>query len=404
MFTGYRRLFEVRLLHHYWLDEGVAVFDSLSEKRRNELLLLYNHQFFLSVEPTASSKALLRNLHCVFKRTTLGFVVAVSKNVLIPDDTVFEFFATVENSSFFNYTSLTLPERKIYELYHKAEDKTYRYKEQVPTLSNLTGTLRTMDYDDVLFLSKGHPSPTDSDRAESLVKTGAALHQLKGDAPGAVTFVLNTDESKSPVYVHQDDVNALTPPAGLEGVPANGIQLTDDMPDNIFALIQIHSVCAGNDNFSCTANKFAREKFPVFEVRFKNRSTVWKYFNKSSGVFVSNETESLPLTYYKNAGTKRKPSEGTVKASYNAERSKLVRFFSQEAPEVIATFLSELTTQKIIEIKALFPDVDPTEIDNVLDVLDHLDNLSNDEKVKITAFFSKLNPWRISELFSEIYE
>ena len=29
---GYTRLFEVRLLHHYWLDDGATVFDAIADE------------------------------------------------------------------------------------------------------------------------------------------------------------------------------------------------------------------------------------------------------------------------------------------------------------------------------------------------------------------------------------
>ena len=29
---GYTRLFEVRLLHHFWLDDGATVFDAIADQ------------------------------------------------------------------------------------------------------------------------------------------------------------------------------------------------------------------------------------------------------------------------------------------------------------------------------------------------------------------------------------
>src|SRR6185369_11183814 len=58
----------------------------------------------------------------------------------------------------------------------------------------------------------------------------------------------------------------------------------------------------------------AKATSPVFEIRFKNRSTIWKYINKSTGALMSTEPVPLPLTLHGNAGTKQKPSEGLVKA------------------------------------------------------------------------------------------
>jgi len=49
--NGYKRLFEVRLIHHYWLDEGGDVFDSLGEDIRNKRLLTYDLRPFLAITP-----------------------------------------------------------------------------------------------------------------------------------------------------------------------------------------------------------------------------------------------------------------------------------------------------------------------------------------------------------------
>lgn len=90
--NGYKRLFEVRLLHHYWLDEGATLFDAIPDTAKKERRLLnYDVRPFLSVVPTAATEQRLKGLRCVFRATALGLVVAVRAAVEIPDDTVFDF-------------------------------------------------------------------------------------------------------------------------------------------------------------------------------------------------------------------------------------------------------------------------------------------------------------------------
>ncbi len=76
--TGtYQRLFEVRLLHHYWLDEGATAFDSIADQaKRDERLLTYDVRPLLAVRPTPSAEEALRALRCLFRPTALGFIVA----------------------------------------------------------------------------------------------------------------------------------------------------------------------------------------------------------------------------------------------------------------------------------------------------------------------------------------
>jgi hypothetical protein len=68
----YLRLFEVRLLHHYWLNEGEVLFDELPDELKRRRLLTYDARSFLSVEPTSDTAALLAGLKAVFKPTGLG--------------------------------------------------------------------------------------------------------------------------------------------------------------------------------------------------------------------------------------------------------------------------------------------------------------------------------------------
>lgn len=341
--NGYKRLFEVRLLHHYWLDQGGKSFDFLpkddveraalpigerKQPTREHRLLTYDVRPFLAVAPTAATEQLLKGLRCVFKATALGLVVAVPSAVRIPDDAMFEFVLTVQDAGFYNYTALTLRPRKIYELYHRPEDKTYRYKENVPVFSNLTGAFRGTD----LYLSTEIKAISTDDQVEALVQTGAdlpeaALLQLISDQPGETTLQLNaTATAPLPVFYHQGDAPQILPPSGLTGAPLRGIELIGNMSDEVFGLIRITAVKANDANFSCTTGGLAKAKGPVFQLRFKNRSTIWKYYDKRVDKIENPDnslfTESipLPLTHFGNAGTRQKPSEGFVKAVQSGGR------------------------------------------------------------------------------------
>ena len=315
--TGYKRLFEVRLLHHYWLDEGQTLFDALSDEKKEKRLLQYDVRSFLSVVPAAATQKALQGLQGVFRNTALGFVVAVPQERVIPDEAVFAFVLTVRHPGFFNYTALTLSPRRIYELYHEAEDTLYRYKEHVPVFSNLTGVTRGVAPLRSLFLSRERPPLKPTDKVESLILAGAALQQLTSDQPGANIQPLHALASGVPVFMHQDDAPLLVPPPGLAGVPTRGIALSEEIPDSVFALVRIAALKPGDADFSCTAGGLAKARHPVFQIRFKNRSTVWQYFDKSTGALVTTLPLPLPLTRYGQAGTRQRPTEGYVKVAFD---------------------------------------------------------------------------------------
>ena len=104
--------------------------------------------------------------------------------------------------------------------------------------------------------------------------------------------------------------------------------LSDDIPDDVFALIRLSAVRANDSDFSfIDGNGRAKTPHPVFQIRFKNRSTLWQYVNKNTRAVISTELNPLPLTHFGNAGTKQKPSEGWVKAEKSG--TKITRLVSE---------------------------------------------------------------------------
>jgi len=312
----YKPLFEVRLLHHYWLDDGAIVFDKIAEEAKQVArLAAYDMRTFLAVRPTATSARQLSSFRCLFREGPLGCIVLVPDAANVPPDTTLEFIVTATHGSFYNYTALTLRLQKVYELNNPLDGVWYRYKENAPVLSNLTGTARVTGANKSLFLSREIASQTADDQVEALVLSGATLLQLTSDGPSASTQVLDPHATDLPVFVHQADAPAIVPPAGLTGAPTRGIRLSSDIPDDVSALLSLTAIRPDDDAFSFVDGAgAAKVAHPVYQVRFKNRSTIWTYLNKRTGAVDWTEAHPLPLTYFGNAGTKQKPSEGTVKA------------------------------------------------------------------------------------------
>ncbi|SHM16652.1 hypothetical protein [Rhodanobacter sp. OK091] len=323
--TSYRRLFEVRLLHHYWLDDGGQRFDTLAADMQAERLLSYDVRPLLRVTPTPSTLKQLSGLRCLFMPTGQGFTVAAPSEATFDAAATFSFAVSIANGDCLDYTALTFRPQTVQE----AADPTdlsptrviYRYKADVPVLSNLTGAKRTLGAGQVLFLSRDYPAPAASDAVEAMVLSAGALLQLTSDNPGATTQQLAASATDLPVFLHQGDVPAIVPPAGVVGAPARGVQLSDDVPDNVFALITLTAVRASDDDFSFVDGTGApKTPATVYEVRLKNRSTWWTYLDKQTGAPGAPETQPLPLTFFGNAGTRQKPSQGIVKAQMSGAR------------------------------------------------------------------------------------
>jgi hypothetical protein len=325
--NSYKRLFEVRLLHHYWLDEGAVTFDAiLPDTLRQRRLLTYDARTFFAIEPTPATAKLLSGLSCVFKATGIGFVVAAPAGVSILPGAVFEFVLKVIRPDFFNYTALTMRKQQIYEIYHQPTGRIYRYKSGVYVFSNSTGTSKGS----VLYLSRPMPvAGTGPYPAEALLAVAGQLYQAVRDtalAPPSAHWQLVDAGAAWPVYAHQQDVPSIVPLPGMIDAPGRGIELTEGLPDDLFALIRLEPLAAGAGMGLLTGTGGLRE--PVFEIRFKNRSTSRDYYSKRTGTPELVPGDLFPLTFFGNAGPEQKPAIDGVKAQLSPT-GEIERIFSE---------------------------------------------------------------------------
>lgn len=347
--TGYKRLFEVRLLHHYFLDEGAEDFmmilsvsynANLAAKTaklsgRERRLAAYDGRKIFRITPTPDCAKQIGILKGVFRQTALGFLVAVPPETLVPQEVRFDFSVSVEDSDFFQYTCLPFfknaPDglarnQKIVEIRH--EGKAYRYKPNVFVFRNNRpgNEVATREQEVPVALPKRYyltkEIPTfDANTtylAESFVKTpDNNLYRALRDKPSAppsdhwqqLNVYVNPSDTKQPpltvarfpAYVTQADIPDIVPLPGMTGVPAKGIQLTDELPDDMVALVQIHATALVPD-FSLQDNGQWRPSHRVFDIHFKNRATYWRFFSKSTQQY-KEPPFSMPraLTLYGNA-------------------------------------------------------------------------------------------------------
>lgn len=124
--TLYKTLFQVKILHHYFLNKGAEVFDNIAEEKdKIEIFRNYDIQEFLTIAPTESCKKLLKQYRCVFKVTRDGFLVGIKSRKIAADKfkAVFKpggnlhlsFLISFVDNFFINYTCLPL-KRNLKEL------------------------------------------------------------------------------------------------------------------------------------------------------------------------------------------------------------------------------------------------------------------------------------------------
>lgn len=329
--TVFTRLFEVRVLHHYWLDEGATELGAISDDRaRATRLLTYDVRTVVTVEPSPTTRDLVAGMRGVLRSGPLGPVVAVPQETRVPLDATFELHLRSADHAYAAYTALTLRSQRVTDVTDPATGAVHRYKANVPVLSNLTGAARGSGAGKRLFLSTEYTAgASGGDGVEALVTSGTNVRQLTGDPPGAASRVLGP-RSELPVYVHQGDVPAVVPPAGSTGAPAAGVELTPDVPRDVVAIIRL-SPRRGDDNAFSFANANGSVRTPprVFEVHLRNRWTTRRYRSRRDGTVTSTDVDPTPLTNFGNAGANRKPRADALRVERDVDDpSRIVQLVS----------------------------------------------------------------------------
>lgn len=310
--TAYARLFEVRVLHHYWLDDGEVLFDALSPSIQQSRMLGYDIRKILDIRPTPESLEVLAGLGAVWRATPSGLVVGIKANKRVPDTAVFEFTLCVADPHYYGYSAYGLVVPSTRNVFQTTTQKTFRYRANAAVYSNLTGASRGSGSNKQLFLSREYLAMTSSDAVESIVDNAGSLVQLTSDPPISSSQTLGITASL-PVFAHHGDVPSITDPGNIIGIlPLRGIELPEGAPQETVALIRIGAVRSGDADFSCTSVGLAKANAPIFQLRIKNRRTLWRYHSKTDPTIAPTQSGPFPRTYLGNPTTTVKPAHHMV--------------------------------------------------------------------------------------------
>lgn len=240
----YRTLFNIEILHHYFLDEGKDVYaDKLSEEKMEKNLSVYRLSDFMHVIPSQKTIQTIRNIRSRFIQTNQGFQVVTAEDegnkpfIPFSDNLMFDFIATIKDPFFENYTNITI------------------------------------DRSAPLFLSNRTPATSTKETAIP------------------VRFCLL---SKFETGL----TNGMTPTAPME---EKAIELDDiDVRELLgaFAIIRVHLIGEGGEiTLSNGADEF-NGTLPEVNWMFENRSTTWKYHRSSDSVQIHASDDELPLTKF----------------------------------------------------------------------------------------------------------
>ena len=112
----YNILFEVKLLHHYFLNKGLGNYEVMTEDAKAAMMLKYDVREFLDITPTAECRNNLERHNCIFKPTSTGIIVGIKAEPCelskfkpfhdLDDDLAFTFLLNLKDPSLLNYTAL----------------------------------------------------------------------------------------------------------------------------------------------------------------------------------------------------------------------------------------------------------------------------------------------------------
>ncbi|WP_062057513.1 hypothetical protein [Aquimarina longa] len=379
--TIFKRLFEVQILHDYFLTtaDGISFFDK-NRAEKNTLLYkkleqgIYDVRSLFKIEPIGETKKLLKNYKLLMKQTSLGFIVGIEVNAenklgeivfkprfKLVNTLSLTFSIQSQITSFKSLTNISLrpPLPSIYYLTNKG--KTPLNESALPAytslplsngiqshqdgvlyemgaLVNLGGTTReAIQYTD--GNNPSHWEDTTEKRvisdADSRVLPAIFSYRLKAiqNVTKIECSLLDTDNNEikkitktstqalSDVVLDFTKTNTNTIPSGFYTLKVKindnqeikyPIYLNDELYNkNHLAIVDIRMdeqnsaySLIDNQGFLKTKVNAANEKVahPIYEIRFKNRRTYWRYNKEgdfsnpeinATALFLNHEPEKL---------------------------------------------------------------------------------------------------------------
>jgi hypothetical protein len=352
MTLQYETLFEINILHHYHLDNGDNVYDTLSDDDKLDFSKKYNAGDFLDIYPTGTTRSILGGYHIVCKPTYRGLITGIPYETiggkaipqLVPgDNDVFSFAIQLNDPLFANYTVLPLrPQTGM--VYYFTNDPAFAPRVFPHLSANAPVYTAAQDYyagemltdnnatPAKLFIAqqKNNLDPADAGTppgnwvedalvsgkplsyagSADLIQRFSALFTYIVTVAGKLPALTIKNRQGAAVTVETitetGDLNVLK--ANLESLP-EGLYTADiatadlSYTDSFYFYHTTDNTAWGivdicvktSDTAYNLLNADTSLRSPEFKLRFKNRSTFWRYKGKDFGA-ASVSTKPLPLT------------------------------------------------------------------------------------------------------------
>ena len=332
----YKTLFEIKILHHYFLDNGENRYDLLSTEEKNKIEEYYDIRKILEIIPTSDCTQILQSHRCIFKATADGFSIGVkaSQDAIQPDlfnpfipisqNTVFRFLVRMKDPGFLNYTALPLNagDGRIFIF----KNYSFNTPAKFPSLSAIPPLYvpaTTYYPGDMLADHPVNPAKlfTALVRTTHLTSTASDWLTEEGDATtplsyanindsqmvvnGILSYTMKIQDARPAALLKNSAGNEVSPKTEI--IPGDHYSLQADLrsyPDGFYTLHVESPDAAYSDDLTFYLVQNSETPFglievkaksdlagydlldeghflsPVYELRFRNRRTHWRYTGK----------------------------------------------------------------------------------------------------------------------------
>lgn len=350
----YNILFEVKIIHHYFLNKGGVVFDKMTEEERADIMLKYDAREYFDIIPSEECRKVLNAHQCIFRATSQGLIVGLRAEsdqhdppgfkpfISMAEDLKFTFLIQLRDYEFMNYTALPLSgNTSTMYVFRNINGGTAK---QFPSLSAtaplykpgqeyLPGDMLSNNLSNPsrLFIAKQkttNPTSNATDwlkelKSEDFPISYVNVNDLQPLVRGTLLYKVKTAGVEPVATVKNAEGTVLTPRIVM--LPGDFRILQVDMrgfPEGYYSMHVESAVPAYSDDISffllqqsispfgvihlqvksdnAQYNMFDAQGFmqsPSYELRFRNRATHWRYIGKdfTDGSVTDNP---LPLTRF----------------------------------------------------------------------------------------------------------
>lgn len=230
----YGLLFEVTLLHNYFLNNGEETYTGMSAAKKEKMLQQFNTDAFASITPALETNTVLKNFKMLFKKTKTGFRIYIKVKetdesdpfIKIPKDLNLKFIIKLNDYQFENYTNLDFALTQLY------------------LFSNVKPLTEPVSFE---YLPK-----------------------------------INDNKLISNAFLVSEETSAHLIAA-----------LQPSEQQNVFGLISL--TVKGDNTSGNIVTNLGKLISPNFKIHFDNRKTLWKYINRKAGTEIKTNA-AKPLT------------------------------------------------------------------------------------------------------------